>query len=98
MINYLGGFGFVIGVLAVLVFGLVLLIAVGTLAAMAWRVFSLGVAYIRYRKYLAEAGVTFDDVTSGLNGNFPLDEILTATWGIGPELPEEGDWKSPEEG
>jgi hypothetical protein len=74
----------------ILVFGLVLLIAVGTLAAIVWYTFSLIIAYIRYRMYLAEAGVTFDDVASRLGVDYPVDDMLRATWGSGVELPDEG--------
>jgi hypothetical protein len=88
--NDLDALGGTIVALAVLVFGLVLLVAVGTLAAIVWYMFSLVIAYIRYRMYLAEAGATFDDVASRLGVDYPVDELMKATWGAGIELPDEG--------
>jgi hypothetical protein len=85
--------------LVVLVWGLVMLIAIGLVAALIWFIITSAVAYIQYRQYLKEAENTFDELANELGVNLPVDDILRASWAMGIQLPEDGfhsvaDWMS----
>lgn len=65
--------------LIVLVFGLIVLVAVGIIAAIVWYLLSAITAYITYRIYMAQARATFDDVADRVGVTYPVDDVLTAT-------------------